>query len=88
MGKDRIRCDHVHPHAQRSEFQAGNARQLVGSGLGGAVGAETRARGKDVLGRHQHDVAARALQGEVAARLGQHQQRALHVDAFELAKGI
>ena len=51
MGKDRIRGDHVDPHAERSQFEAGNARQLVGGGLGGAVSAKARARGEDVLGR-------------------------------------
>src|SRR5262249_34670332 len=41
-----------------------------------------------VLGRHQDDVAARTLGGEVAGRLGQQQQRALPVDPLAAPEGL
>ncbi len=60
----------------------------MAGGLGGAVGTEARAGGEHVLGRDQHHVATRALQGEVATSLGEGEQGAFHVDGFELAKSL
>ena len=81
----RVGRHHVHPHVVGGQLQTGDAGQLVSRRLGGAVGAEIGARGEDVLGRDQDDVAAGALPLEMPRRLGQHQQRPLDVHLLELA---
>ena len=59
-GEHRVGRHHVHPHVVGGQLQAGDARQLVGRRLGGAVGAEVGPGAEHVLGRDQHDVAAGA----------------------------